>query len=236
MKNCLAYVLLILAVLILISIPGSTWAVEEFKVSSNFGGIQIWFEAEAFDERNPDSEQYFKVATPAGAFGKAVTRAGGAGGMIRWEFDISQAEGKAGTWYFWGRVLNPNNMSDYLLVAGDPGDKDIPKVPPFPGGDAVKPFDNATDRIFEATTAAWGWWGKSEGSTKKLQDGKNNMYVFHRQGDSTVFWDVFMWSDNIAYVPNDNDYQDAKPMKGKVILVQPLEKLSTTWGGIKGNM
>ena len=39
---------------------------------------------------------------------------------LRWTFDISLAGGKGGTWYFWGRVLNPNNRSDYLLIKDDP--------------------------------------------------------------------------------------------------------------------
>jgi hypothetical protein len=240
MKKYLLFIFLFLIFSIFFSMPGSIWAVAEFKVSANGGGFQIWFEAEAYDERNPDTEQYYKVTgknnnpkAPAGAFGEAITRTGNAGGMIRWDFDISQAGGKRGVWNFWGRVLNPNNQSDYMLVKGDSGDNKIPDAFPFPGGDAVAPFDNADDRIFEATTATWGWWGKSEGSTKELQDGKNTMYIFHRQGDSTVFWDVFMWSSDPNYIPNDNDYTDAKVAKGKVIAVQPMEKLSTVWGGIK---
>ena len=56
-----------------------------------------------------------------------------AGGMIRWTFDISAAGGKGGTWYFWGRIINPSNTSDYMLVKGDPGDPVIPDKPPFPG-------------------------------------------------------------------------------------------------------
>ena len=59
------------------------------------------------------------------------------------------------------------------------------------------------------------------------------MFVFHRQGDLTVFWDVFMWTDSAAYVPSDDDYADAKPMEALKIAVQPMEKLSITWGSIK---
>jgi hypothetical protein len=78
--------------------------------------------------------------------------------MIRYSFDISAAGGKAGTWYFWVRVINPGNTSDYMLIEGDPGDATIPTSPPFPGGDGAAPFDNADDRILEATVAApWGW-------------------------------------------------------------------------------
>ncbi|MHC4628581.1 MAG: discoidin domain-containing protein, partial [Planctomycetota bacterium] len=184
-------------------------AVKNFRISGYGGGHQIWFEAEEFDERSPDNDTYYPVVDQTGAFGQAVTRAGGSGGMIRWEFDISTAGGQGGTWYFWGRVLNPDNRSDFMLVEGHPGDPQIPSGPPFPGGSSAAEFDNSDDRIFEATNATWDWWGNSEGSDKELQDGVNNMYVFDRQGNNTVFWDVFVWADDPSYVPTDEDYQNA---------------------------
>jgi len=197
-------------VMLLATLPA--YAVKNFKVS-NFGGAhQIWFEAEDYDERNPDSEQYYPVVDAAGASGKAISRTNTAGGMIRWTFDISTAGGKAGTWYFWGRILNPANASDYLLVEGDPGDPTIPTGPPFPGGSGTAPFIDTDDRIFEIDVGpSWGWaqgWDP-EGHVKDLQDGKNNMYIFHRQGNNTIFWDVFMWTDSESYVPTDADWQNA---------------------------
>jgi len=240
MKREIACVFSILILAALVT--GIAQAVEEFKVSAFDGSVQIWFEAEAFDERNPEGDRYFKVTgqgntpkAPDGAFGQAITRAGGSGGMIRWDFDISfTEEGKEGTWYFWARIKNPSNQSDYMLVEGDPNDE-IPNGPPFPGGDAVKPFDNADDRIFEADIADWGWWGNAEGSMKALQNGKNTMYVYHRQGNNTAFWDVFMWASNRNYVPSNEHYRNATPMTIGMA-VQPLEKLSTTWGSIKDGM
>jgi hypothetical protein len=188
-------------------------AVPTFKVSNYGGGHQIWFEAEDSDERSPDTAQYSPVVDQAGAFGKAVSRTGDAGGRIMWTFDISAAGGKGGTWYFLGRVLNPNNRSDYLLVEGDPGDADIPSTPPFPGGNEVAPFLNADDQIFEQTVASWDWvrTNHSNGHTKQLQDGKNTMYIFRREGqNATVFWDVFVWADDPDYRPTDDDYRNAQ--------------------------
>ena len=184
-------------------------AVTNFKISNYGGGHQIWFEAEDFDERNPDTDEYYLVVDADDAFGQAVTRAGGAGGMITWTFDISAADGKAGTWHFWARVLNPNNQSDYMLVEGDPGDTEIPADPPFPGGDGTEPFVNDDDRIFEQTIDSWGWWGNDEGSDKEFQSGQNTMHIFHRQGNDTVFWDVFVWADDLGYRPTDEDYLNA---------------------------
>jgi len=228
---------LVLAILILT--PVTVQAVEEFKVSAFSGGVQIWFEAEAFDERRPDSDQYYRVTgengvkAPDGAFGEAINPSGSSGGTIIWRFNIDYTEGNGGTWYFWGRVYNPDNQSDYMLVEGDPDDE-IPAGPPFPGGDAVPPFDNTDDRIFERSDPTWAWWGKDEGSPKELQDGENTMYIFRRQGQNTVFWDVFMWTDNAAYTPTDDDYTSAEAMKASDnIAVRSLDKLSTTWGSIK---
>ncbi len=240
MKRNLISTLLVLVLVVLILPPGLVMAVEEFRVSEYGGGVQIWFQVEAFDERNPAGGQYFKVTgepgapkAPDGAFGEAMTRAGGAGGMIRWTFDISRTEwGEAGVWHFWGRITNPSNQSDYMLVAEDRDDDDIPEGPPFPGGDGVPPFDNPDDRIFEQNVAAWGWWGNSDGSDKELQDGENTMFIYHRQGNNTVFWDVFMWANTTTYVPGDDDYANAKVMEAN-IAVQPVEKLSITWGSVK---
>jgi hypothetical protein len=193
------------------------FAVKNFKISSYGSGHQIWFEAEDFDERNPDTDQYYPVVDQADAFGQAITRAGGAGGMIRWTFNIGAAGGKAGTWYFWARLIDPGNTSDYMLVEGDPDDPEIPTGPPFPGGSSSPVFDDADDRVFEIDVGpSWGWaqgWD-IEGHIKELQNAENTMYIFHRQGDDTVFWDVFMWTDDPDYVPTDEDYQDAVPGGG----------------------
>ncbi len=180
---------------------------------SNFGNAhQIWFEAEAYDQRDPDTEAYFKVVDQAGAFGQAVTRTGGAGGMLRYTFDVAQAGGKGGTWYFWGRVIVPQNESDFLVVEGIPGEPVLPAAPPYPGTSSATGFTNA-QRIFDENLGppwAWGRSGHGDGHTRRLQDGKNTMYILHRQGTSANFWDVFMWTDSATYVPTDNDYRNAK--------------------------
>jgi len=202
----------LLGVFIALALTMPAYAVKNCKISNYGNGHQIWFEAEDFAERNPNTADYSPVVDAEGAFGKAVGRTGASGGMMRWTFDISAASGKGGTWYFWGRVLNPNNRSDYLLIEGDPQGPPIPSGPSFPAGDGTAPFVNTRDRIFEATVAAWGWARSNhpEGHTKQLRDGENNMYIFRREGtNATVFWDVFMWTDDPAYTPTDDDYRNA---------------------------
>jgi hypothetical protein len=199
----------IFAALLLLTMPAH--AVKNFKVSNYGGANQIWFEAEDFDERDPATDQYYTVVDEAGAFGQAINRDNGPG-MIRWTFDISKAGGTGGTWYFWGRVINPGNQSDFLLVEGDPDDAEIPTGPPWPGGDGTPPFVTSDDRVFEENTGppwAWGLSNHEEGHTKELQNGENTMYIFDRSGNNTVFWDVFMWTDDPDYVPTDADYENA---------------------------
>ncbi len=123
--------LIVSLVLLMVTMP--TYAVEIFKVSSYGKGHQIWFEAEAFDERSPNKNYKLGKAEKAlkptdGAFGDIVTNAGGMGWLL-YRFDISKAGGKKGLWRFWGRVINPNNHSDWLWVLGDDG-KEIPQVEP----------------------------------------------------------------------------------------------------------
>ena len=123
-----------LALCLLLIQPLTSFAVEEFKVSENGKGEQVWFEAEAFDDR--DSEDVYKLGKgekavdPAdGAFGDIVTNVGGQGWLL-YTFDISRAGGKAGDWRFIGRLINPSNHSDWLWVLGDDGAK-IPEVAPL---------------------------------------------------------------------------------------------------------
>jgi len=216
--------------MLLVTMP--TYAVEIFKVSSYGKGHQIWFEAEAFDERSPNENYKLgkaeKALKPAdGAFGDIVTNAGGQGWLL-YRFDISKAGGKKGLWRFWGRIINPNNHSDWLWVLGDDG-KEIPQVPPA----LVRP-DHI---IFENNDPVWNWRGDGDfgadgGAVNKLQDGENVMMIWTRQSDLEDQYDVFMWADDPAnYKPTDDDYKNAKEMSAKP--VELAGKLATVWGSIK---
>jgi hypothetical protein len=212
--------------------PLTSFAVEEFKVSKNGKGEQIWFQAEAFDER--DSDEVYKLGKaekavdPAdGAFGDIITNAGaGKKGWILYRFDISRAGGKAGDWRFIGRVINPSNHSDWLWVLGDDGDK-IP--------DAAPAFVRPNHIIFEENIPEWTWkktgdFGQDAGTINKLQNGENVMMIWTRQSSLQVQYDVFCWSSDLEYQPTDEDYEKADE---KTLPVHPDGLLTTTWSRLK---
>ena len=203
---------------------------QKFKVSQHKDGHQIWFEAEDYTERLPDNDEFYPVVAKDGAFGQAITRTGNGGGRISYTFDISQADGKGGEWYFWGRVINPSNTSDFMLIESDPEDKGrIPTAAPFAAAGLGK-----DDRIFEQSQGppwAWGVKPSKEAHIKTLADGKNVMHIVHRQGAPTIFWDVFCWADSKDYEPTDDDYKSAKAPAATA--VDPASKLSLTWGRLK---
>ncbi len=197
----------IFVALFLMTMP--VYAVKNFKISDYGGGHQIWFEVEDFDERDPDDDSSFALGNEDGAFGQSISSVGSTDGasMIRYTFNIGSAGGASGTWYFWGRVINPDNSSDFMLVEGHPGDT-MPVTLPMCGL-----IDD--QRMFEENAGPpWTWSGNDhdEAHTKTLQDGENTMYILARQ-DGAI-WDVFMWTDDAGYVPTDNDYQNAFPGGG----------------------
>jgi len=229
---------LCIGVLSLLLLVTPAYAVDVFKVSQYGGGHQIWFEGEAFDARDPDSENKasigYKLADaetginpPDGAFGDVMVNVAGNDRIwLRYDFDISKCDGKGGRWYLWCRMINPNNRSEWLWVLGDDGDEIPDGKPAFIDGD---------DRVFEATIGPpWGWaCSHSEGDVKDLQDGENTMMIWFREGDTTGLRDVLVWCDNATYRPSDDDYTNAGEIKIK-LSVGPAGKLSATWGMIKG--
>ena len=219
------------AMMLLIST--SLWAVENIKVSEYGDGVQIWFQAEDFDERSPNEN--YKLGDeegaldPAdGAFGDIITNAGG-NGWILYRFDISRAGGEAGQWRFIGRIINPSNASDWLWVLGDDGDE-IPETAPA--------FVRPDDIIFENNSPTWTWrtdgdFGDDGGTVNELQDGENVMMIWNRGSNTTDQYDVFLWSSDLLYKPTDDDYINAE--EKAAIAVTPLEALPVLWGKIKSD-
>ena len=187
-----------------------------FTVSRYGRGNQIWFEVEDYTEMSPEGNEHWTTEKIDKAFGGTVlSPTGKFGTMLRYEFDISACgdSAKGGEWYFWARLVNPNNLSEFLLVKGHEGDT-IPAEAPADRG----PFNNK-QRIFEESMGAlpdkfaWGLVSHKEGHTKTLQDGKNIMVILRRQGGPKNKMDVFMWTDDKAYQPTDEDYEKARALQ-----------------------
>lgn len=188
----------------------SLLGIEEFKISEYGNGKQIQFKAEHFDER--DSEDVYKLGIAEGAkepsdgvYGDIVTNVGG-DGWIRYNFDISHADGESGDWRFIGRVINPTNHSDWLWVLGDDGDE-IPQA-------KLGHFQKNVEIIFEENTPDWAWvrtgiFGADGGTVNALQDGENVMIIYTRQSSNLVEYDVFCWSSDLEYAATDEDYDNA---------------------------
>ena len=183
MKILLAFIL----ALPLTGLIPETLGVDEFKVSKYGAGHQIWFEAEHYTSRTPDTNDHWAIENIKNAYEKTVLGPTGKfGGMLHYEFDIRTIgpKAKGGVWYMWARLVNPGNQSDYMLVKGHPEDKIPKKAPPDRGG-----FGNH-QRVFEFNVGAapdtfgWGPASHREGHTKILQGGKNVMVFFIRQGGS----------------------------------------------------
>ncbi|MAF11143.1 hypothetical protein CMK11_11895 [Candidatus Poribacteria bacterium] len=221
-----------------LALCGAAWfagrnanAVQNFKVSDYGGGHQIWFEAEDFDERDPDEVYKLGDAEGAldpsdGAFGDIVTNAGGDGWLL-YRFDISKARGSAGDWRFIGRIINPNNHSDWLWVLGADGDE-IP--------DAKPAFVRPDHIIFENNSPTWTWrtdgdFGADGGTVNELQTGENVMMIWTRGSSLEDQYDVFMWADDLAFTPTDDDYINAD--EKSALDVQAEAKLTTTWADMK---
>ena len=219
-RSILVFAVLLLGLAALITTP--SYALKAFKVSNHNvandagKGNQIWFEVEDYTKMSPEGDEHWTTEKNDKAYGKTVlSPTGKFGTMLRFDFDISAcgASAKGGEWYFWARLVNPNNLSEFLLVKGHPGDT-IPAEAPKDRG----PFNNK-QRIFEESMGAlpdkfaWGLVSHKEGHTKTLKDGKNVMVILRRQGGPKNKMDVFMWTDDIGYKPTDEDYLRARERK-----------------------
>jgi len=124
-RSILVFAVLLLGLAALMTTP--SYALKAFKVSNHNvanaagKGNQIWFEAEDYTKRSPDTDEHWTLDKMDKAYGKTVIGPTGKfGGMIRYEFDISAcgASAKGGEWYMWGRLVNPGNQSEFMLVKG----------------------------------------------------------------------------------------------------------------------
>ena len=111
-------------------------------------------------------------------------------------------------------------------MLGDDGDEVL---------DVPASFVRPDHIIFEQNTPTWAWradgdGGADGGTVNELQDGENVMMMFTRQSDLEVRYDVFMWTDNLAYVATDDDHINAK--QGS-LSGDPADKVAATRADLK---
>lgn len=225
------------------------------KVSKINGGCQIWWEAEDFDERDPEEgcklgeeAEGAKVMTE-GFYGTDVIifpGESGFGDLKDWwalySFDLPPGA-EPGTWYFWCRIsfqgAAHESTSHFLWVLNDPGDGDTVSKTRAGAGEIGDDDDRLFDDAVILPSLEWAWHGKNplndadksmRGLDKELQAGRNVVMIWERESalDSTSM-DVMMFADDSTYTPSDEDYESAVPIAG----VEPQGKLPLTWGQIK---
>ncbi len=229
----------------------SAYAVENIKVSKLNGGEQYWWEAEDFDSRDEtvmllNDEPDHGVPDLPGAFGdkymihNAANKTTPVEGshFIGYEINIK----KGGTYYVWVRVSFSRaagarvHNSAFLQVNDEP---------------AIAAFDRYGNGLGDATWPAdipednpWVWAGHanqpavgdpaqglSNGLAFDFVAGENTVNIYHREGGAGApdAWcdDVLMIS-TVDFVPTDADYEGASTSP-----VEPMGRLTTTWGQIK---
>ena len=221
-----------------------------FIVSPAFAQKYISWEAEDFNDSNGAKFEIFEVPSDqpgnagegvddytvaeasGGAFIGSANGTGNDGGdWVKYEFSVD-----ADDWHFWGRVIAPSVADNSAYWVFDAADGDVAST------------NNATMNIWdffevgelrENYTTDWVWFrlnsrdGPFEGFELvqhnedpvpvELDAGEHTLHIAHRE-DGTYFDQIFATTD-VEFDPNETDPQTA---------VEPQNKLTTTWGALKG--
>ena len=228
---------ILLTMLILIVSPAFaqkyiSWEAEDFN-DSNGAKFEI-FEVPSDQPGNAGEgvDDYTVAEASGGAFIGSANGTGNDGGdWVKYEFSVD-----ADDWHFWGRVIAPSVADNSAYWVFDAADGDVAST------------NNATMNIwdfFEAGelrenyTTDWVWFrlnsrdGPFEGLELiqhgddpvpvELDAGEHTLHLAHRE-DGTYIDQIFATTD-VEFDPNETDPQTA---------VEPQNKLTTTWGALKG--
>lgn len=139
------------------------------------------------------------------------------GYALVYDFDIVHAGGEEGRWILWTRLVNPERQSGLAGVESDPQDApffDEMLMPdPATGLYPSWPLESI-HRVFATTEGPGYRWAsrQNEGQGKELIEGAQRLLLNHRQGSTSRFLDVAMWTNDPDYVPSDADYLRATPI------------------------
>ena len=215
-----------------------------------FAQKYISWEAEDYNDSNGTKFETFTVPTDhpgnaaEGVDDYTVTEASGGayigshngvtndgGDWVKYEFSVD-----ADDWHFWGRIIAPSVGDNSCYWVFDAADGDVAST-----NDATM---NIWD-LFEAQelrvnyTTDWVWFrlntrdGPFEGTELvqhgddpvpvELTAGDHTLHIAHRE-DGTYIDKIFATTD-VEFDPNETDPQTA---------VEAQNKLTTTWGSLKG--
>ncbi len=215
-----------------------------------FAQKYISWEAENFNDSNGAKFEVFTVPTDhpgnaaEGVDDYTVTEASGGayigshngatndgGDWVKYEFSVD-----ADDWHFWGRVIAPSVGDNSCYWVFDAADGDVAST-----NDAtmnIWDFFELPDLRVNYTTD-WVWFrlntrdGPFEGTELvqhgddpvpvTLDAGEHTLHIAHRE-DGTYIDQIFATTD-IEFDPNETDPQTA---------VEAQDKLTTTWGSLKG--
>ena len=228
---------ILLTMLILIVSPAFaqkyiSWEAEDFN-DSNGTKFEI-FEAPS-DQPGTAAEGVDDYTIAEASSGKFIGSANGTGNdggdWVKYEFSVD-----AGDWHFWGRVIAPSVADNSCYWAFDTADGDITSTNAGPMN--IWDFFEAGE-LRENYTTDWVWFrlnsrdGPFEGLELiqhgddpvpvELDAGDHTLHISHRE-DGTYIDKIFATTD-VEFDPNETDPQTA---------VEPQNKLTTTWGALKG--
>jgi hypothetical protein len=95
--------------------------------------------------------------------------------------------------------------------------------------DAENPWTWIGDSAQPANLQGQPGGGLTNGLKRDFKAGENTFTIYHREGgasNNTLCTDVLMVS-TVDFVPTDADYENA------ALSVEPVRKLTTTWGQLK---
>ena len=210
-----------------------SWEAENFS-DSNGTRFEV-FDAPSDQPGNAGEgvDDYTVAEASGGAFiGSANGATNDGGDWVKYEFSVD-----ADNWHFWGRVIAPSVADNSCYWAFDTADGDIAST------------NNATMNIWDFYeveelrvnyTTEWVWFrlnsrdGPFEGFERvqysddpvpvELSAGEHTLHIAHRE-DGTYIDKIFATTD-VAFDPNETDPQTA---------VEAQNKLTTTWGSLKGS-
>ena len=219
-------------------------------VSPAFAQKYISWEAEDFNDSNGEKFEVFEVPSDQpgnageGVDDYTITEASGGkfigspngvandgGDWVKYEFSV-----EADAWHFWGRIIAPSVGDNSVYWAFDAPDGDVAST----NNDTMNIWDFfEAGELRENYTTEWVWFrlnsrdGPFEGFELvqhnedpvpvDLGAGEHTLHIAHRE-DGTYIDKIFATTD-VEFDPNETDPQTA---------VEARNKLTTTWGTLKG--